>query len=133
MNTFEFARKLEKITPEAISKIAIEAVHENDGIVVSDSIKANLKGFTFAGNDIQNGEYVKYTDWFHTGQFHDNLQFANENDIDFISGGGGYAAINEDYPEEDFIAPTAKILTPETKMKIQKSTVQKLKALWQTN
>ena len=132
MNAFEFARKLEKITHEVISKIAIESVHENDGIVVSDAIKANLKGFTFAGNEIAS-EYGKFTDWFETGQFHDNLQFVNSNDIEFISGGGGFSAINEAYPEEDVIAPTAKILTPETKMKIQKSTVQKLKALWQTN
>jgi hypothetical protein len=127
MNAFEFARKLEKINPDVIRKIAIESVHENDGIVIQDAISSNDEGLTFAGNKIS--DYPPFKDWEESGQFHGNLKFQNENDIEFISWGAGAEAIVETFPLKDTIAPTAKILSNEAKNDIKKSFIQKIKAL----
>lgn len=131
MNAFEFARKLEKITPEVISKIAIESVHKNSEIVIQDAITSNIEGKTFAGNDIK--EYPPFKDWEETGEFHYNLKFASSNDIEFVSSGPGAEAIFETFPQIDTIAPTAKILSGEAIKDIKVSFIQKIKALWQTN
>lgn len=131
MNAFEFARKLEKITPEVIRKIGIESVHENSEIVIQDAITSNIEGKTFAGNEIK--KYPPFSDWEDSGEFHDNLSFASKNDIEFTSRGDGAEAIFSTFPENDTIAPTAKILSTEAKSNIKKSFIQKIKALWQTN
>ena len=52
MNPFEFSRKLAKITEPVIRKLSIEAVIDNEEIVISDAIVANAEGKTFAGNKI---------------------------------------------------------------------------------
>ena len=131
MNAFEFARKLQKIDENVIRKIAIESVHENADIVIQDAITSNIEGKTFAGNEIK--KYHPFSDWEQTGEFHDNLKFANTNDIEFTSSGDGFEAIEKTFPFADTIAPTAKILSTEAKNDIKKSFIQKLKALWQTN
>ena len=109
MNVFEFARKIEKLDEPMIIKAMIEAVHVNSDIVIQDAIASNFEGQTFAGNPIK--EYPPFSDWFDTGEFHDNLKFANKNDIEFSSRGEGMEVIFEVFPENDTIAPTAKILS----------------------
>ena len=58
MNPFEFSRKLAKITEPVIRKLSIEAVLDNEEIVVSDAIVANAEGKTFAGNEISDYKLV---------------------------------------------------------------------------
>jgi hypothetical protein len=127
MNAFEFARRLEKINPDVIRKIAIESVHANSDIVIQDAITENIEGKTFAGNPIK--EYPPFKDWEETGEFHDHLKFFNSDDIEFVSSGDGAEAIFERFPQKDTIAPTAKILSSEAISNIKKSFIQKLKAL----
>ena len=109
MNAFEFSRKLEKITPDMIRKIGIEAVHENEGVIISDAIVSNIEGKTFAGNKIS--EYKPFTDWEETSR------------------GDGAEAIFNTFPDKDTIAPAAKILSREAKNDIQESMIKKLKTL----
>jgi len=131
MNTFEFARKLDKLNENIIRKIGIQSVLQNESIVISDAIVSNAEGLTFAGNKIN--EYSPFKDWEETGEFHDNLKFASSNDIEFTSRGDGAEAIFNTFPDKDTIAPTAKILSNEAKKDIKVSFIEKLKALWQAN
>lgn len=122
MNAFEFARKIEKLNEPIIRKVMIDSVHVNSEIVIQDAITANFEGKTFAGNEIK--KYPPFKDWFETGEFHDNLKFANDNDIEFASRGEGMEAIFETFPEKDTIAPTAKILSEEAKKDIKVSFIK---------
>lgn len=122
MNTFEFIRSLEKITPEVIREIGVQAVQENEQIVVSDSIVANAEGLTFAGNNIN--EYKPFTDWEETGEFHENLRFQSEKDIEFTSRGDGAVAVFSTFPDNDTIAPHAKTLSEDAMQNIKKSFIE---------
>lgn len=124
MNPFEFSRKLAKITEPVIRKLSVEAVLDNEEIVVSDAIVANAEGETFAGNKIN--EYKPFSDWEESGEFHDNLKFDSKNDISFTSRGDGAEAIFNTFPTIDTIAPTAKILSTEAKNDITKSLIEKI-------
>ena len=124
MNPFEFSRKLAKITEPVIRKLSIEAVLDNEEIVVSDAIVANAEGKTFAGNKIN--EYKPFSDWEDSGEFHENLKFDSKNDIGFTSRGDGAEAIFNTFPTIDTIAPTAKILSTEAKNDIKKSLIEKI-------
>jgi DNA topoisomerase VI subunit B len=143
MNAFEFARKFEKIDETVIRSIGVESVLENsnfvydknsgfvsgDADVFRDMFWANNSGLTFNGEQISK----PFSDWVETGEFRENLHYATKNDIELESNGDGFEAIKEAFSKKDWIAPTAKILTPETKSNLRKSFIQKLKALWQTN
>lgn len=128
-----------KINPDVIRKIGIESVIDNsnfiydkdsgfisgDADVFRDMFWANNSGLTFSGDRIMK----PFSDWVETGEFRENLHYATKNDIELESSGDGFEAIKESFMKKDWIAPTAKILTPETKSNIQKSFIQKLKAL----
>jgi len=81
---------------------------------------------TFAGNKID--EFAPFTDWEETGEFHENLKFRDASNIEFTSKGDGYKSISTIFPFDDTIAPTAKILDPNTLSDIKKSFIQILKA-----
>ena len=110
MNPFEFYRAFAKLTPEKLRELAIEAVWENEAMVKEDLAKANDDGLTFAGNPIERGNF---TDWIETGTFRRLLKFLGD-DIELVSYGDGYDAIVEAFDEDDYIAPTAKVLTKQT-------------------
>jgi len=131
MNPSEFARKLSKVNEDTIRSIGVEAVHENEAIVISDAIVSNAEGLTFAGNDIKSNP--PFGDWEETGEFHDNLKFRDKTDIEFTSRGAGWEAINEAFSFEDTAAPTAKILSREAKDDITKSYVKIQRKIWQAN
>jgi len=122
MNTFEYTRSLEKITVDVIRSIGVQAVHENESVVISDAIVANAEGLTFDGNKID--EYAPFTDWEESGEFHDNLKFQSDKDIEFISSGDGAKAVFNAFPYDDTIAPSAKILDLNTVSDIKKSFIQ---------
>jgi len=122
MNPFEMIRRLEKITPDVIREIGVGAVQKNESVVVSDSIVANIEGFTFAGNKINSNPPFK--DWEETGEFHENLKFYDSKSIEFTSRGGGFESISNVFPYNDTIAPTAKILDKSTMSDIQNSFIQ---------
>ena len=125
MNTFEMLRSLQKITPEVIREIGVESVQQNESIVISDAIVANIEGRTFAGNSISPTK--PFTDWEETGEFHENLKFRDKSDIEFTSRGAGFESISNIFPYDDTIAPSAKILSPEAINDIRKSFIQILK------
>lgn len=122
MSPSEFSKKIEQLNEAMIRKTMIEAVHANSDLVIQDAITANFEGKTFAGNSIN--EYPPFKDWSETGEFHDNLKFANNNDIEFASRGEGMEAIFETFPEKDTIAPTAKVLSEEAKRDIKVSFIK---------
>lgn len=127
MNTFEYSRKLAKITGDVIRKIGIESVQENSDIVISDAIVSNAEGLTFGGNQIN--ETPPFKDWEETGEFHDNLRFRDSDDIEFTSSGDGFEAIFDTFEFEDIAGPTAKILSNEAKSDLRKTFIEKIKAL----
>ena len=116
MNPFEYSRQLDKIDEKAIREMAVQSVLDNAEIVISDAIVSNAEGLTFAGNQIS--ETPPFKDWEETGEFHDNLKFLNDNDIEFTSSGDGAEAIFDAFDQEDTIAPTAAILSNEAKQNI---------------
>lgn len=124
MTPSEFSRRLAKIDESVLRELSIKAVHDNDQIVISDAIVSNAEGLTFAGNQIS--DHKPFTDWEETGEFHRNLKFENKDDIAFISKGGGAEAIFSTFPEDDTIAPTAKILSEEAKKDIKVSLIDKI-------
>ncbi len=126
MNTFEFYRAFEKITPDIIKSAGVDAVHINSDIVIQDSIVANAEGLTFSGNQIS--KYKPFTDWEETGLFHENLDFQSKNDIEFTSKGAGANAIFSTFPDNDTIAPSANILDQSTILDIRKSFIEIIKA-----
>ena len=123
MNPFEFYRALAKLTPDKLRELAIEAVWENESIVKEDLAKANDDGLTFAGNPIEIGDF---TDWIETGTFRRLLKFLGD-DIELVSYGEGYDAIVEAFDEDDYIAPTAKVLTKQTMDSIKLSFILRIK------
>ena len=125
MNAYEMLRSLQKITPDVIREIGVQSVQENESIVVSDAIVANIDGLTFAGNEI--ADTKPFTDWEETGEFHKNLKFRDASDIEFTSKGDGCEAIFNNFPYDDTIAPTAKILSEEAINDIKHSFIQILK------
>jgi hypothetical protein len=127
MNTFEMSRKFAKLNEAMIRTIGIDAVHDNEDIVIQDAISSNDEGLTFAGNQIN--ETPPFSDWEETGEFHQNLSFAGKEDIEFTSRGDGAEAIFETFPTIDTIAPTAKILSGEAIKDIKVSFIKKVKAL----
>ena len=129
MNTFEYSRKLAKVNEDMIRKIGIESVHVNKDVVISDAIVSNAEGLTFGGNQIN--ETPPFKDWEETGEFHDNLRFRDADDIEFTSSGDGFEAIFDTFDFEDYIAPTAKILSNDAKKDLKKSFIEKLLKLWQ--
>ena len=124
MTVSEFANKISRIDATMIRKLSIDAVHENEEIVISDAIVSNLEGLTFAGNKIS--ENKPFTDWEETGEFHDNLKFDSKTDISFTSSGAGAEAIFNTFKTEDTIAPTAKILSGEAIKDIKVSLIEKI-------
>ena len=124
MNPFEFSRKLAKITEPVIKKLSIEAVLDNEDVILNDSIEANLSGLTFNRNDI--GERAPFSDWHETGEFHETLGFYNDKDINFDARGEGWNAIRQAFKPIDWQAPRARTLDEETLNKIQVSLIEKI-------
>lgn len=123
MNPFEFYRAFAKLTPDKLRELAIAAVWENEAMVKQDLADANDNGLTFAGNPIERGSF---TDWIETGTFRRLLKFLGD-DIELVSYGEGYDAIVEAFDEDDYIAPTAKVLTKQTMDSIRFSFILRLK------
>lgn len=127
MTVSEMTKKLDAIDREKIKTLSINAVLQNSDIVISDAIVSNIEGKTFAGNDIKKNP--PFTDWEQTGEFHENLKFRDNLNIEFTSRGDGFEAISEAFPYEDAIGPSAKILSEEAKNDIQKSLVEQIKEM----
>jgi len=139
MNTFEMLRSLQKITPEVIREIGVKSVHQNEKKVVLDSILENhpnyltnrntpSDGNTFLGNNIiDTRKGGNFTDWDDSGEYHDNLKFLEEQNIEFTSTGKGYEAIKANFSEDDYIAPTAKVLSSETMNAIKSDFINNIK------
>ena len=115
-------RAFESLTPDKIRELAVQSVWENELTVKQDLADANDSGLTFAGNPIDKGEF---TDWIETGRFRRSLKFLGD-DIELISYGDGYDAIVETFDEEDYIAPTAKVLTERTMSDIKQNFIDKI-------
>ena len=92
-------------------------------MVKEDLAKANDEGLTFAGNPIEG--VGDFTDWIETGTFRRLLKFIGD-DIELTSYGEGYDAIAEAYEEDDYIAPTAKVLTQQTMDSIKYSFILRI-------
>lgn len=125
MNVFEFHRKLNLLSNAVIAEIGVKSVRENEEVVVSDATVANIEGFTFAGNKIE--KYPPFSDWEESGQFHENLKFGNG--IEFTSFGDGAESIFQVFPDNDTIAPSAKILDKSTMELIRQSFINNLNTL----
>jgi hypothetical protein len=127
MTTGEMIAKFERLNVAKVKEIAIEAVHENEQIVIQDAITANIEGKTFAGNEIN--AVRPFSDWEESGEFHDNLSFLSKTDIEFTSKGDGAEAIFNSFSQLDTIAPTAKILSEEAIKDIRVSIIKKINAV----
>lgn len=127
MNPFEFYRAFEKLTPDKLREMAIEAVWENEAMIKQDLADANDNGLTFAGNPIERGNF---TDWIENGTFRRVLKFLGD-DIELTSYGEGYDAIVEAFDEDDYIAPSAKVLTKQTMDSIKFSFILRIKNILQ--
>jgi hypothetical protein len=119
MTAFEYLNGIQSITPDVVGNIGVKAVQQNGDQVIKDAINANLQGFTFAGNPIN--EVKPFNDWFETGEFHNNLTFLNTNDIQFTSKGDGFEAIEQAFDPDDTIAPSAVILQDTTMQAVKQS------------
>lgn len=129
MTVAEFSRRLEKIDLGTLQVLGIVSVQENQRDVIGDSINANLSGQTFDGNSIS--RVKPFSDWEETGEFHDNLKFADLDDIEFFSLGDGYSAIRAAFDEKEWIAPDARTLSVSTLEKLRQSLIKNLQAkLW---
>ncbi len=116
-------KELERIANVSVINEAIaKAANEHERAVVRDSISANRQGLTFLGNEI----YKKppFSDWFETGEFHNNLKFINTKSIEFVSYGDGFIAISETFDKADYIAPHANTLSPKTMADIKETMIQ---------
>ena len=122
MTVPEMIKAFESLTPDKIRELAVQSVWENELTVKQDLADANDSGLTFAGNPIDKGEF---TDWIETGRFRRSLKFLGD-DIELISYGEGYDAIVEAFDEEDYIAPTAKVLTERTMSDIKHNFIEKI-------
>jgi hypothetical protein len=159
MNAFEFARKLEKITPEVIRKIAGESIVENNK-EVTDSIKGQLwDGKKGDGQNITPSylddpffetkeKAIAYRNWknsitknsnrdpdtpnlFINGYFYDTL-FVDSGSFEVASNSFGNPII-EKYGRETFSIDSKRDDNKEVFSNLRKSFIQKLKALWQMN
>jgi hypothetical protein len=119
MTAFDFLKNIQALTPDVVSSIGVTAVQQNGDQVIKDAINANLQGLTFAGNPID--EVKPFSDWYETGEFHNNLTFLSANDIQFTSKGDGFAAIEQAFNPDDTIAPSAVILQDTTMQAIKQS------------
>ena len=116
-------KELERVANVSVINEAIaKAANEYERDVVEDSISANRQGLTFLGNEIY--KTPPFSDWFHTGEFHNNLRFINQKSIEFVSSGDGFMAISEAFDKTDYIAPHAKTLRPETMADIKETMIQ---------
>ena len=116
-------KELERVANVSVINEAIaKAANEYERAVVADSISANMEGYTFAGNHID--AIYPFSDWFQTGEFHDNLRFINQKSIEFVSSGAGFMAISETFDKNDYIAPHANTLSPETMADIKETMIQ---------
>ena len=132
MNAYEMLRSLQKITPDVIRELGVASCHFNEKQIVSDSIEANTNGGkTFLGYDID--EVKPFTDWFETGEFHENLKFLEEQNIEFTSSGDGFEAIKLAFKENQWIAPSGRTLDEETLNKITIDFIKLLKQQIQLN
>jgi len=125
MTTQQMIKAFTKLTPEKIRELSIVAVHQNQDVVVSDSIVANIEGLTFAGNKINDNP--PFSDWEESGEFHENLRFQSDKDIEFTSNGDGARSIFSVFSENDTIAPSAKILDSSTISDIKTKLVEQIK------
>lgn len=123
MNVDDTIKELERIADVSVINEAIaKAANEYERAVVEDSISANRQGFTFLGNEIN--KTPPFSDWFETGEFHNNLRFINQKSIEFVSSGDGFIAISETFDKTDYIAPHANTLSPETMADIKETMIQ---------
>ena len=111
-------KELERVANVSVINEAIaKAANEYERAVVDDSIEANIQGLTFAGNVI---DIAPFTDWFDSGEFHRNLRFIDERNIEFTSSGKGFAAIRSAFDRSDYIAPSKATLSQNTMDNIEK-------------
>ena len=128
MSIDEEIKELERVANVSVINEAIaKAANEYERAVVQDSISANLQGFTFFGNHID--AIYPFTDWFHDvgtygGWFHKKLRFENDRSIEFVSEGKGFYWIKQSYERNDYIAPHANTLSPETMADIKETMIQ---------
>jgi hypothetical protein len=125
MNTFEFKRKLEAVTIDVVRAYGVGSVLLNQSKIINDLGDANARGKTFAGDEIAG--IGKFSDWYETGEFFDKLRFADTDDIDLTSNGDGFEAIQESYSENDYIAPSAEVLSAQTMAAIKADFIQNIK------
>ena len=118
MNTFEMNRTLSKLTESKLNELAVNSVVKNESQVISDLIVSNADGLTFAGNQID--DVAPFTDWEESGDFHRNLRFLNDKDIELTSNGAGAESVFQNFSDEDTIAPSAKVLDKSTIDEIKK-------------
>jgi hypothetical protein len=112
-------KELERVANVSVINEAIaKAANEHERAVVRDSISANRQGLTFLGNEIY--KTPPFSDWFETGEFHNNLRFINQKSIEFVSSGDGFAAIRSAFDRSDYIAPSKATLSQNTMDNIEK-------------
>jgi hypothetical protein len=124
MTVAEKIRRFEKLTDEKIRMLAVGAVHLHEQKTVNDLGSANDRGLTFSGGQIAG--VGRFSDWIESGQFRDSLRFADSVDIDLTSSGEGFEAIQANYSEADYIAPTAKVLSDNTMNAIKKDFINNI-------
>ena len=133
-------KNFEQLNIGKVRELAVSAVHENgaesyntdfsdgfvgdDGNVFSDMFRANNEGLTFAGNRIKGKG--QFDDWVESGEFRSRMRFISEDDIQVISMGDGFNAIEEAYNETDYIAPSSKILSGQTVEKLRQLFINNL-------
>lgn len=125
MTTQQMIKAFSQLTPDKIRELGVVAVQENKDTVISDAIVANIEGLTFAGNKIN--DYPPFSDWEESGEFHENLRFQSDKDIEFTSSGDGAKSIFSVFSDNDTIAPSAKILDQSTISDIQTKFIEQIK------
>ena len=103
---------------DVINEAIAKAANEYESSIVDESIDANLEGKTFNGLDIDS--INPFTDWFDSGEFHRNLRFIDERNIEFTSSGKGFDAIRSAFDRSDYIAPSKATLSQNTMDNIEK-------------
>ena len=124
MNTFEMNRALSKLTDSKLNELAVNSVVKNESQVISDLIVANTDGLTFAGNQID--DVAPFSDWEESGEFHRNLRFLNDKDIELTSNGAGAESIFQNFDDSDTIAPSSKALDESTLSEIKKDFINSI-------
>ena len=112
-------KELERVANVSVINEAIaKAANEYESSIVDESIDANLAGKTF--NDLDIDSISPFTDWSETGEFHRNLRFIDERNIEFESSGKGFYAIRSAFDRSDYIAPSKATLSQNTMDNIEK-------------